>query len=171
MDHLVRSPRIWFRARDGDGLIRFGIAAALSSNDIDDVWFDEEQLQVLGEICMTLYDAVAFFKHRSEGEIHNTFAYLDPKLRVDSYRRAREVLWSIDSAWGRSPRHLVVLNHVRFFGGPMHMTMRRYRYIENGLELGRPEPEEVVADAREYYKLCEYLPPYTAFSSSACKPC
>ncbi|KAH6634768.1 hypothetical protein B0J18DRAFT_486943 [Chaetomium sp. MPI-SDFR-AT-0129] len=153
VNHLVHSPRTWFRARDGDALIRFGLAAALSSNDIDDVWFDEAQLQVLSEICVTLYDAVAFFKHRSEGEIHNTFAYLDPKLRVEAYGRAREVLWSIDSAWGKSPRHLVALNHVRFFGGPMHMTMRRYRYVENGMELGRPETEEVVKDAREYYKL------------------
>ncbi|KAK0708426.1 hypothetical protein B0H67DRAFT_672419 [Lasiosphaeris hirsuta] len=153
VNHLARSPKIWFRARDGDALIRFGLAAALSSNDIDNVWFTEDQLQVLGEICVTLYDAVAFFKHRSEGEIHNTFAYLDLKLRADAYRRAREVLWSIDSAWGMSPRRLVALNHVRFFGGPMHMTMRRYRYVENGLELGRPETEDMIKDAREYYKL------------------
>ncbi|KAK5658646.1 hypothetical protein OQA88_2041 [Cercophora sp. LCS_1] len=31
--------------------------------------------------------------------------------------------------------------------------MRRYRFVENGLELGRPEPEEVIKDARESYKL------------------
>ncbi|KAK3347006.1 hypothetical protein B0T25DRAFT_613795 [Lasiosphaeria hispida] len=121
VNHLVRSPKIWFRARDGDALIRFGLAAALSSNDIDNVWFTEDQLQVLGEICVTL--------------------------------SMPEVLWSIDSAWGMSPCRLVTLNHVRFFGGPMHMTMRRYRYVENGLELGRPETEDVVKDAREYYKL------------------
>ncbi|KAK5658647.1 hypothetical protein OQA88_2042 [Cercophora sp. LCS_1] len=92
VNHLVRSPRTWFRARDGDALIRFGIAAAFSSNDIDDIWFDDAQLEILNEICVTLYDAVAFFKHRAEGEIHNTFAYMDPTWRTDAYRRAREVL-------------------------------------------------------------------------------
>ncbi|KAK4446761.1 hypothetical protein QBC34DRAFT_468841 [Podospora aff. communis PSN243] len=143
----------YFRARDADALIRFGLAAALSSKDIDHIWFSEAQLQILGEICVTLYDAVAFFKHRSEGEIHNSFAYMDPALRADAYRRAREVLWSIDAALGTSPGHLVALNHVRYFGGPMHMTMRRYRYVENGLELGRPETEEIIKDARDRYKL------------------
>jgi hypothetical protein len=65
---LAKSPRQWFRMRDTDALIRFTIGAALACNDLDDVWYTEEQFQTLDELGATLYDGVAFFKHRSEGE-------------------------------------------------------------------------------------------------------
>ena len=75
------------------------MACALVSNDHDDVWFTEEQLQILSEIFITLYDAVAFFKHRSEGETNNTYAYMPENLRVKAYRQSREILWALDAAW------------------------------------------------------------------------
>jgi hypothetical protein len=65
---LAKSPSQWFRMRDTDGLVRFTIAAALACNDLDDTWYTEKQFQMLGELSSTLYDSVAFFKHRSEGE-------------------------------------------------------------------------------------------------------
>jgi len=43
-----------------DALGRFTIAAALCANDIDHLWFNEDQLQVLAEIGVTLYDTVGF---------------------------------------------------------------------------------------------------------------
>lgn len=145
---LGRSPNIWFRARD---------CAALCANDIDDPWFTEEQLQVLSEIGVTFYDTVAFFKHRAEGEVGNTFAYLDPELRGETHGRAREVLWSFDAAWGKFPRHLVVLNFLQPFRGPLQIMMRRYRCVEDGMVIGKPETQEVVELVHENYKLCKCL--------------
>jgi len=92
--------------------------------------------------------------------VGNTYAYLDPELRGETYKRAREVLWAFDAAWGKSPRHLVVLNFLRPFGGPLQMMMRRYRYVEDGLVIGKPETKEVVEKARENIKLCKCLPTY-----------
>lgn len=60
--------------RDADALARFTIAAALACNDLDDVWLSEDQFELLTEIGDTCYDAVAFYKHRSEGETNSTFA-------------------------------------------------------------------------------------------------
>ncbi|KAK4444024.1 hypothetical protein QBC34DRAFT_475985 [Podospora aff. communis PSN243] len=153
VNHLARGPKVWFRARECDALARFSIAAALCCNDIDDLWFNEEQLQVLGEIGVTLYDAVAFFKHRGEGETNNTFAYVDPAVRGETYKRTREVLWALDAAWGGSLKKIVVLNFIRPFGGPVHMMMRRYRYVEDGMIIGKLEDEEVVEQTRQKYKL------------------
>lgn len=85
--------------RDCDALVRYTMACALVSNDHDDVWFTEEQLQILSEIFITLYDAVAFFKHRSEGETNNTYAYMPENLRVKAYRQSREILWALDATW------------------------------------------------------------------------
>jgi hypothetical protein len=65
---LSKCPRQWFRMRDTDALIRFTMAAALACNDLDDVWYTEEQFEALDELGATLYDSVAFYKHRSEGE-------------------------------------------------------------------------------------------------------
>lgn len=65
---LAKSPRQWFRMRDTDALIRFTISAALACNDLDNVCYTEEQFEMLDELGATLYDSVAFFKHRSEGE-------------------------------------------------------------------------------------------------------
>jgi hypothetical protein len=65
---LAKSPRQWFRMRDTDALIRFTIGDALACNDLDDVWYTEEQFETLDELGATLYESVAFFKHQSEGE-------------------------------------------------------------------------------------------------------
>lgn len=53
----------------------------------------------LCEIGDTMYDSVAFYKHRSEGETNSTFAYMPPDLRVQAFRQCREVLWALDAAW------------------------------------------------------------------------
>jgi len=150
---LARSPRDWFRLRDCDALARFTIAAALACNDFDDTWFDEEEFQVLTELGDTLYDAVAYYKHRAEGETNSTFAYVGRELRNESYRRCREVLWALDAAWAHSPEHRPVVNFLRYFGGPIHMMMRRYRFTEEDLTIGLPEDEDVVTQTRRNVKL------------------
>lgn len=152
---LAESPRHWFRIRDADALVRLSLAAALTCNDVTDFWFADEQLRVLAEVGCTLYDAVAFYKHRAEGETNDTFAYAPPSLRPDAFRRAREVLWALDAAWvaGGRTRLLPVVNFLRPFGGPIQMMMRRYRFVEEGLAVGRPETEEVVAQTRRNFKL------------------
>jgi hypothetical protein len=66
---LVKSPRQCFRMRDTDVLLRFGIYAALACNDLDDFHYREDELEMLNGFGSTLYDSVAFFKQRSEGEI------------------------------------------------------------------------------------------------------
>jgi hypothetical protein len=150
---LARSPREWFRLRDSDALARYSMAAALACNDFDGIWFTDAEWEILSEVGITLYDAVAFHKHRAEGETNSTFAYADYKMRKECYRRCREVLWSLDVAWAHSPGHLCVTNFLRFFGGPIHMMMRRYRFVEDGLMIGRPETEDVVAQTRQHVKL------------------
>ncbi|GIZ45767.1 hypothetical protein CKM354_000892000 [Cercospora kikuchii] len=42
---------------------------------------------------------------------------------------------------------------LRFFGGPIHVTMRRYRFVEEGLRIGREEDEVVRGLARRNEKL------------------
>ncbi|KAM7197461.1 hypothetical protein V8F20_006606 [Naviculisporaceae sp. PSN 640] len=153
VNSLATSPKNWFRIRDADALSRFTLVSALTCNDFTDIWFTEDQFQILAEIAGTLYDAVAFFKHRAEGETNNTYAYVDPSLREDAYRRAREVLWALDVAWARSPGHLHAINFIRLVGGPVHMMMRRYRFIEDGLVIGKPETDDVVDLARHHFKL------------------
>jgi len=150
---LARSPRDWFRLRDSDAIARYSMAAALVCNDFDEVWFTDAEFEMLSEIGTTLYDAVAFHKHRAEGEVHSTFSYADDKMRKECFRRSREVLWSLDAAWAHRPGHLCVTNFLRFFGGPIHMMMRRYRFVEDDLMIGRPETEEVVVQTRQNVKL------------------
>jgi hypothetical protein len=129
------------------------MAAALACNDFDEVWFTDAEFEILSEVGITLYDAVAFHKHRAEGEVHSTFSYADDKMRKECFRRSREVLWSLDAEWAHSPGHLCVTNFLRFFGGPVHMMMRRYRFVEDDLMIGRPETEEVVVQTRQNVKL------------------
>lgn len=50
VDALAKSPHQWFRMRDADALARYTIAAALACNDLDDVWFTDEQFEILAEI-------------------------------------------------------------------------------------------------------------------------
>ncbi|KAI1854399.1 hypothetical protein JX265_012433 [Neoarthrinium moseri] len=150
---LATSPRTWFRMRDCDALARFTMASALACNDLDDVWLSDEQFDLLAEIGDTLYDSVAFYKHRSEGETNNTFAYVPHDIRVKSFRVAREVLWALDVAYIHRPEGTLLMNFVRFFGGPIHMMMNRYRFVEEGLTVGKPETESVVAQTRRNVKL------------------
>jgi hypothetical protein len=150
---LARSPKDWFRLRDCDALARFVIAGALACNDLDDATYSEDEFQILTELGDTLYDAVAYYKHRAEGETNNTFAYAGADLRHDCYRRAREVLWALDAASARSPQHRHTVNFLRAFGGPIHMTMRRYRFTEDRLTIGTPETDHVVRQTRQNYKL------------------
>jgi hypothetical protein len=150
---LAQSPKTWFRMRDCDALARFCIAAALACNDFDDVWFTEDEFQILGELGDTLYDAVAFHKHRAEGETNSTFAYVGQESRKEAYRRCREVLWALDVAWADSAAHRCAINFLRPFGGPIHMMMRRYRFVEDGLVVGKPETEDVVLQTRQNFKL------------------
>lgn len=150
---LSRNPRQWFRMRDTDALARFTIAAALACNDLDNTWFSNEQFEILTELGDTLYDAVAFFKHRSEGETNSTFAYVPSEMRTAAFHQAREVLFALDVAWAGSPSLAVVTNFLRYFGGPLFMMMRRYRFVEEGLTVGQPEDEHVVAQTRDHYKL------------------
>ena len=150
---LAQSPRQWFRMRDADALARFTIAAALACNNLDDVWFTDEQFEILTEIGDTLYDAVAFFKHRSEGETNSTFAYVPSELRVKAFHQCREILWALDVAWARRPELQGVINFTRFFGGPIHMMMRRYRFVEENLTIGKPETDHVIDQTRRNFKL------------------
>lgn len=150
---LARSPRQWFRMRDGDALARFTIAAALACNDLDTIWFSAEEFEILTEIGSTLYDSVAFFKHRSEGEMNSTFAYMPPEMRIKAFHQSRELLWALDVAWAPRPELQGVINFIRLFGGPIHMMMRRYRFVEEGLTIGRPETDQVIDQARRHFKL------------------
>lgn len=150
-------PANWFRLRDCDALCRFTIASALVCNDMDDVWFTDLQWEVLTEVGDTLYDAIAFYKHRAEGETNNTFAYMPQEIRVDTFRNAREVLWALDVAFAKKPEWQVVINMVRFFGGPIHMMMRRYRFVEEGLVIGKSEDDSVRAAAKKHEKLWHRL--------------
>ncbi|KAK7989994.1 hypothetical protein PG989_010309 [Apiospora arundinis] len=150
---LASSPRVWFRMRDCDALARFTMAAALACNDLDAVWPSDAEFELLAEIGDTLYDAVAFYKHRSEGETNSTFGYVPASLRVDAFRVARETLWAVDVALARRPEGPILMNFVRFFGGPIHMMMRRYRFVEEDLTVGRTETSDVVAQTRKNVKL------------------
>jgi len=150
---LARSPRQWFRMRDGDALARLTIAGLLACNDMDDVYFSDAQFEILTELADTLYDAVAFFKHRSEGETNSTFAYVPTDLRIHAFHQAREVLWALDTCWAKRPALRGVVNFIRNFGGPLHMVMRRYRFVEESLTIGRPESNKVIDQARRHVKL------------------
>lgn len=107
--------------------------------------------------CEMIYsDAVAFYKHRAEGETHNTFAFAgeDLAVRKHAFHRCREVLWRLDSAWANSsPELLCIINAVRSNGGTTHITMRRYRFVEDDLKLGLPEEEHHIARAQKNHKL------------------
>ncbi|KAH8765028.1 BcABA3 [Diaporthe sp. PMI_573] len=150
---LAHSPQRYFRMRDTDALCRFTIAVALACQDLDDVWFTDEQFDFLAELGDTMYDAVSFFKHRSEGETNSTFAYMPQDLRVAAYRQCREVLWALDAAWAERGEFACVTSFLRYFGGPLHLMMRRYRYVEEDLTMGREEDVGVVDQTRQHYKL------------------
>ncbi|PCD22281.1 hypothetical protein AU210_016071 [Fusarium oxysporum f. sp. radicis-cucumerinum] len=153
LNALAKSPQWWFRLRDCDTLARYTIASALACNGFREVPFDEEQLQLVAELSGTLYDAVAFYKHRAEGETNSTFGYVGSEMRVENYRDYQDILWVLDVKWAHDPAKRCVLNFIRPFGGPIHMMTRRYRFVEDGLMIGRPETDEVVELTRANFKL------------------
>ncbi|KAJ6597660.1 hypothetical protein DFH09DRAFT_820321, partial [Mycena vulgaris] len=122
-------------------------------NDVWDLWFSEEQFGVLIEIAITMYDAVGFHKHHSEGEDHNTFAYVPHDMRVKAFRQCREILWALDAAWARQHKMAIVPSFVRIFGGAIHTMMLRYRFVDEDLTIGRPETGHVVTQTRANFKL------------------
>lgn len=149
---LASSPRTWFRMRDCDALSRFTIFSALACNDVDTVPTDDE-CELLSEIGIYLYDAVAFYKHRGEGETNNTFAYVPWDMRIDSFRIARELLWALDAYYVQRPEGPILINFVRIVGGPVHMMMRRYRFVEEECTIGRVETDDIIELARRKVKL------------------
>lgn len=154
---LSRGPSQYFRMRDTDALARFTIAAALACSDLDDFWLTDEQFDTVAEIGNTMYHAIAFWKHRAEGETNNLYAYVPDDERVGAYHRCREVLWDLDVAWSSRPEMQVVTNFLRPFGGPIHMMMRRYRFVEEGLALGKRETERIITQTRRNHKLWNRL--------------
>ncbi|KAK4163880.1 hypothetical protein QBC43DRAFT_353974 [Cladorrhinum sp. PSN259] len=100
INSISRPPGAWYyRARGCDMILLFIMYGALASAGYDhDISFSQQELDIICEIGIHLYDAVAFYKHRAEGETHNVFAYLDPVHRQETYRRAREVLWALETA-------------------------------------------------------------------------
>jgi hypothetical protein len=105
------------------------------------------------ELADTMYDAVAHYKHRAEGETNSTFAYAVPSLREESFRQNREALWALDVSWTRTRERRHTINFLRYFAGPIQMMMRRYRFVEDNLTIGRPEDEQVVDQTRQSVKL------------------
>ncbi|KAK6502351.1 hypothetical protein TWF506_002932 [Arthrobotrys conoides] len=74
-------------------------------------------------------------------------------MRLETTRLYREVLWAIDAAWSGQEDKAVVTAFLRNFGGVIHMPMRRYRFVEDGLTIGRPENIQVVEAARQNVSL------------------
>lgn len=158
---LAQSPRQWFRLRSCDTLGRLAMVAALACNDFDDMWFTEEEFEILEELAVTLYDATTFYKHRAEGETHNTFAYArgesvgdssQGEFRKECYRRCREILWALDLAWTHDPARRCVVNCAKVGGTSLAMMVRRYRFVEDGLTIGNPETESIVEDCKKNTK-------------------
>lgn len=56
-----------------------------------------------------------------------------------------------------------VLNFTRLFGGPIHMMMRRYRFVEEGMTIGKQEDLAVVEQTRGNFKLWNRVDAKKAF--------
>ncbi|KAJ7312222.1 hypothetical protein DFH08DRAFT_822258 [Mycena albidolilacea] len=107
-----------------DVMVRLMIIGTLASNDILDACFSEEQFKILSELGITMYKAVSFYKHRSEGELCNTFAYMPHDLWVKAFWQCYEVLWALDTAWARQPNFLLVTTLLCSFGGGVQSMMQ-----------------------------------------------
>ncbi|MFJ1709560.1 hypothetical protein [Kitasatospora sp. NPDC088346] len=90
---LASSPELYFRLRDCDAQVRLFIAAAVACNDLDPS-FTEAEYRAMSELGMSLYDAIAYHKHRAEAEVCNLYAYCGPDLefRKAVYGAARSTL-------------------------------------------------------------------------------
>ncbi|KAK6331990.1 hypothetical protein TWF718_002530 [Orbilia javanica] len=153
---LANSPEDYVRLRDSDGGIRFTLAAALVCNDVDisKYWFTDEQLFILADLCAGLYDSVAYYKHRAEGEVCNFYAYAGGDMRLETTHLYREVLWALDAAWAQKGEASNICTYVRHFGGTIHMMMRRYRFVKDGLTIGKvPDSAQMVEAARSNVSL------------------
>ncbi|KAF3043325.1 hypothetical protein E8E11_002704 [Didymella keratinophila] len=148
-----RGPYQYFRMRGADALPRFTIAAALACSVMDDFWLTDEQFDIIAEIGNAMYNAIAFWKHHAEGDTNNLFAYLPDDERINAYRRCREAVWALDVAWSASPAMRIVANFLGLFGGPIQMMIRRYRFVEESLTLGKRETEHIIDQTRRNYKL------------------
>ncbi|EUC27463.1 hypothetical protein COCCADRAFT_41818 [Bipolaris zeicola 26-R-13] len=151
---LSKSPWQFFRMRDTETLVRFTIGAALACNDLDHVWFTNEQFDILAEIGNTMYDGAAHCKHCLDGEVSSTFTHISKTKRMVAFHKCREALWALDVAWAGKPNMKCVINFLRYFGGPIHMTMRQYRLIEGGLAPGKPgktDSKELELQSLEQY--------------------
>lgn len=74
-------------------------------------------------------------------------------LRAQAYRQCREVLWALDAAWAKKKGMATVTSFLRYFGGPLQLCMRRYRFVEEDLTVGKQEDVGVVEQTRNHYKL------------------
>lgn len=153
LNALAESPGSWFRLRDCDALARYTIACALVCNGFDDDPFSETQWQLLAEMANGQYDAVAYHKHEAEGETNSTFAYVGSESRPESFQMYRDILWAVDAKLAQDPVKRVVLNFIRPFAGPLHIMTRRYRFVEDGLMIGKPATATVVEQTRQHVKL------------------
>ncbi|USP82187.1 hypothetical protein yc1106_09461 [Curvularia clavata] len=153
----VGYPWQFFRMRDTETLVRFTIGAALVCNDLDHIWFTNEQFDILAEIGNTMYDGAAHCKHCLDGEVSSTFTHISKTKRMVAFHKCREALWALDVAWAGKPNMKCVINFLRYFGGPIHMTMRQYRLVEGGLAPGKPGTERIIARTQRNVKLWSKL--------------
>ncbi|RAH54372.1 hypothetical protein BO85DRAFT_462063 [Aspergillus piperis CBS 112811] len=147
MNALVSSPQQWFRMQDYNTLARFTITAGLAYT----------QYNILCKIGATMYDAVTFFKHQSEGETNSTFTYMPEDKRINTFHGVRQVLWALKVAMADMPGHAIVTNFLRNVGGPILMTMRRYRFVEEGLTIGKTESGDIINETWQNFKLWNRL--------------
>uniref|UniRef100_UPI00389B3B01 Sesquiterpene synthases n=1 Tax=Shimazuella kribbensis TaxID=139808 RepID=UPI00389B3B01 len=153
IEAIASSPSRYYRLRDCDAQVRLFIAAAVACNDLDPD-FTEMEYQAMAEIGITLYDAVAFYKHRAEAEVSNLYAYCgqDLEFRQEVYQTARSTLWALETMWCKTVQGRSAINLLKNL--PLiHMSMRRYRFVEDGLTIGKPETSAVVRAARNHVKL------------------
>ncbi|MFB7601006.1 hypothetical protein [Streptomyces sp. NPDC056160] len=153
IEAIASSPVRYFRLRDCDAQVRLFIAAAVACNDLEPD-FREVEYRAMAEIGLTLYDAVAFYKHRAEGEISNLYAYCgqDLDFRRTAYATARSTLWAMETQRYETVQGRCAINLLKNL--PLiHMSMRRYRFVEDGMTIGTPETSAVVRATRANVKL------------------
>lgn len=134
-------------------MARFTVAAASARNDLDNIWFTGGQPYILTKLADALYNAVPFYKHRSEGETNSNFAYIPEDVRVKAYRKCREILSALDIIWRTQPKLACVINFLHFFDRPIQMLIRRYRFVEESLTISRPETDALISQALQNVNL------------------
>lgn len=107
-----------FRLRDCDTLIRFNVAAALACNDLEQIYvaLSEDQLQIIGELGVTLHDAAVYGNDRQVGgRMKSSFAFSDfeAKNRAPILRHYRNVLSAMDVLAVDSPAFCCAVNVLR----------------------------------------------------------